>query len=170
MAEAFPKIKAIRYEGADSRNPLAFKHYNPEELVEGKSMRDHLRFASCFWHTMRGRGGEIFGMPTAVRPWDDFEESVTTATRRIEVFFELLEKLQIDYYCFHDRDVAPEGRSLKESHKTLDKIAKVLAKAQKNSGKKLLWGTACLFQHPRFMHGAATSPNLDAFVYAAAQV
>jgi xylose isomerase len=170
MAEAFPKIKTIRYEGADSRNPLSFKHYNPDELVEGKTMRDHLRFASCFWHTMRGRGGEIFGMPTAVRPWDDFQESVDTSIRRIEVFFELLEKLQIDYYCFHDRDVAPEGRSLKESNKILDRITKVLAKAQKNSGKKLLWGTACLFQHPRFMHGAATSPNLDAFVYAAAQV
>ncbi|MFM8395169.1 MAG: xylose isomerase, partial [Acidobacteriota bacterium] len=170
MAEAFPKIKTIRYEGADSRNPLSFKHYNPDEMVEGKTMRDHLRFASCFWHTMRGRGGEIFGMPTAVRPWDDFQESVDTSIRRIEVFFELLEKLQIDYYCFHDRDVAPEGRNLKESNKILDRITKVLAKAQKNSGKKLLWGTACLFQHPRFMHGAATSPNLDAFIYAAAQV
>ncbi len=170
MAEAFPKIKTINYEGADSRNPLAFKQYNPDEIIEGKSMRDHLRFASCFWHTMRGRGSEIFGMPTAVRPWDDFSETVDMAQKRIEVFFELIEKLQIDFYAFHDRDVSPEGKNLKETNKIFDKVTKMLAKAQKNSGKKLLWGTACLFQHPRFMHGAGTAPNLDAYVYAAAQV
>jgi xylose isomerase len=170
MADAFPKIKQVKYEGPDTRNLYAYKHYNPDELVEGKTMREHLRFASCYWHTMRGRGWEIFGMPTAVRPWDDFSESMENALRRVPVFFELLEKLQIDYYCFHDRDVAPEGRTLKESHKNLDRVVKDLAKAQKNSGKKVLWGTACLFQHPRFMHGAATSPDLNAFAYAAGQV
>ena len=124
MAEAFPKIKTINYEGADSRNPLAFKQYNPDEIIEGKSMRDHLRFASCFWHTMRGRGSEIFGMPTAVRPWDDFSESVDMAQKRIEVFFELIEKLQIDFYAFHDRDVSPEGKNLKETNKIFDKAGK----------------------------------------------
>lgn len=170
MGDAFPKIKAVKYEGPDTRNLYAFKHYNPDELIEGKTMREHLRFASSYWHTMRGRGSEIFGMPTAVRPWDDFSESMENALRRIPVFFELLEKLQIDYYCFHDRDVAPEGKTLKESNKNLDRIVKELAKAQKNSGKKLLWGTACLFQHPRFMHGAATAPNLEVFAYAAGQV
>ncbi|NOT60167.1 MAG: xylose isomerase [Acidobacteria bacterium] len=170
MADAFPKIKQVKFEGPDTRNDYAYKHYNPDELVEGKTMREHLRFASCYWHTMRGRGAEIFGMPTAVRPWDDFSESMENALRRVPVFFELLEKLQIDYYCFHDRDVAPEGKTLKESHKNLDRVVKELAKAQKNSGKKVLWGTACLFQHPRFMHGAATSPDLNAFAYAAGQV
>jgi xylose isomerase len=170
MADAFPKIKQVKYEGPDTRNDYAYKHYNPDEKIEGKTMREHLRFASCYWHTMRGRGAEIFGMPTAVRPWDDFSESMENALRRVPVFFELLEKLQIDYYCFHDRDVAPEGKTLKESHKNLDRVVKELAKAQKNSGKKVLWGTACLFQHPRFMHGAATSPDLNAFAYAAGQV
>ncbi len=170
MADAFPKIKTVKFEGPDTRNLYAFKHYNPDELVEGKTMREHLRFASSYWHTMRGRGAEIFGMPTAVRPWDDFSESMENALRRIPVFFELLEKLQIDYYCFHDRDVAPEGKTLKESNKNLDRVVKELAKAQKNSGKKVLWGTACLFQHPCFMHGAATSPDLNAFTYGAAQV
>ena len=170
MGDAFPKIKTVKYEGPDTRNDYAFKHYNPDELVEGKTMREHLRFASSYWHTMRGRGAEIFGMPTAVRPWDDFSESMENALRRIPVFFELLEKLQIDYYCFHDRDVAPEGKTLKESNKNLDRVVKELAKAQKNSGKKVLWGTACLFQNPRFMHGAATSPDINAFAYGAAQV
>ena len=170
MADAFPKIKTVNFEGPDTRNDYAFKHYNPDELVEGKTMREHLRFASSYWHTMRGRGAEIFGMPTAVRPWDDFSESMENALRRIPVFFELLEKLQIDYYCFHDRDVAPEGKTLKESNKNLDRIVKELKKQQNATGKKVLWGTACLFQNPRFMHGAATSPDINAFAYGAAQV
>jgi xylose isomerase len=170
MADAFPKIKAIKYEGVDSRNPLAFRHYNPDEMVEGKKMKDHLRFAVCYWHTMRGTGLEIFGWPTMVRPWEDGTNSVEMALRRVEVFFEFLEKLGADYYCFHDRDVAPEGKNLSETNKILDRVVKVLRKFQKDTNKKLLWGTSCMFLQPRFMHGAATSPNLDAFAYAAAQV
>lgn len=170
MADAFPKIKQIKYEGPDSRNPLSFKHYNADEEVEGKTMRDHMRFASSYWHTMRGQGMEIFGWPTMVRPWDDGSNSMDMAFRRIPVFFEFLEKTGIDYYCFHDRDVAPEGRNLRETNRNLDRIVKELKKIQKNSGKKLLWGTSCMFLQPRFMHGAATSPNIEAFVYAAAQV
>jgi xylose isomerase len=170
MADAFPKIKAIKYEGSDSRNPLSFKHYNPDEMVEGKKMKDHLRFAVCYWHTMRGTGLEIFGWPTMVRPWEDGTNSVEMALRRVEVFFEFLEKLGADYYCFHDRDVAPEGKNLSETNKILDRVVKVLRKFQKDTNKKLLWGTSCMFLQPRFMHGAATSPNLDAFAYAAAQV
>ncbi len=170
MAEAFPKIKPIKYEGPDSRNPLSFKHYNAGEEIEGKPMKDHLRFAVAYWHTMRGTGLEIFGWPTMVRPWEDGTNSMEMALRRVPVMFELLEKLGVEYYCFHDRDVAPEGRNLRETNRNLDRAIKELKKFQRETGKKLLWGTSCMFLQPRFMHGAATSPNVDAFVYAAAQV
>jgi xylose isomerase len=170
MSEAFPEIKPIKYEGPDSRNPLAFRHYNPDEIVEGKPMKEHLRFAVAYWHTMRGTGMEIFGWPTMVRPWEDGTNSLEMALTRVRVFFEFLEKLGAEYYCFHDRDVAPEGATLSESNKNLDVVVKELAKMQRDTGKKLLWGTACLFLQPRYMHGAATSPNIEAFVHAAAQV
>jgi xylose isomerase len=167
IADAFPKIKTINYEGPDSKNPLSFKHYNAGEQVEGKTMQDHLRFASAFWHTMRGQGVEIFGWPAMVRPWEDGTNSLEMALRRVPVFFEFLEKVGIDHYCFHDRDVAPEGRNLRESNRNLDRVVKELKKFQKNTGKKVLWGTSCLFLQPRFLHGAATLPNIDAFIYAA---
>lgn len=170
MSEAFPEIKKINFEGPDSRNPLSFKHYNPEEVVEGKPMKDHLRFAVSYWHTMRGTGLEIFGLPTMVRPWEDGTNSLEMALTRVRVFFEFMEKVGADYYCFHDRDVAPEGKDLSESHKNFDRVAQELKKMQQSTGKKLLWGTAQLFLHPRYMHGAATSPNVEAFTYAAAQV
>ena len=170
MPAAFPKIKAIRYEGPDSTNPLAFKHYNPGELVEGRSMKDHLRFSVVWWHTMRGMGADMFGVGTMRRPWEDGTNSLKMALKRVPVMFEFCEKLGAPFYAFHDRDVAPEGRNLRESHKNLDVVAKELKKFQRNTGIKLLWGTACLFVHPRFMHGAATSCNADVFAYAAAQV
>ncbi|GDX12022.1 xylose isomerase [Verrucomicrobiota bacterium] len=170
MPAAFPKIKAIRYEGADSKNPLAFKHYNPDEIVEGKSMKDQLRFSAVYWHTMRGMGSDMFGVGTMQRPWEDGTNSVKMALKRVPVMFEFCQKLGVPYYAFHDRDVAPEGRNLGESNKNLDVVAKELKKFQKDTGIKLLWGTACLFVNPRFMHGAATSPNADVFAYAAAQV
>jgi xylose isomerase len=170
MPAAFPKIPAIRYEGPKSRNPLAFKYYNPDEKVEGRTMRDHLRFSVVYWHTMRGQGADMFGSGTAVRPWEDGTNSVKMALKRVPVMFEFCEKLGVPYYAFHDRDVAPEGRSLRESNKNLDVVVKELKKFQRNTGVKLLWGTACLFANPRFMHGAATSPNADVFAYAAAQV
>lgn len=166
----FPEIPKIEYEGPDSKNPLAFKHYNPEEVVEGKSLRELLRFAVCYWHTFRGTGADPFGAPTLQRPWDDGSESVENAVKRVDVAFEFFTKLGVDYYCFHDRDVAPEGASLSESHSNLDKVADRLEECQKESGIKLLWGTANLFSNPRFMHGAATSCNADVFAYAAAQV
>jgi xylose isomerase len=170
MPQAFPTITPIKFEGPTSRNPLAFKHYDPEERVEGKPMRDHFRFAIAYWHTMRGMGQDIFGMPTMERPWEDGSDSVEMAIKRVPVFFEFLEKIGADFYCFHDRDVSPEGATLAESSRNLDRVVAVLEQHQKDSGKRVLWGTACLFQHPRYMHGAATSPNLEAFVYAAAQV
>ena len=170
MPAAFPKIKAIRYEGPDSKNPLSFKHYNADELVEGKSMRDHLRFSAVYWHTLRGMGADMFGVGTMKRPWEDGTNSLKMALKRVPVMFEFCQKLGAPYYAFHDRDVAPEGRNLRESNKNLDVVAKELKKFQKETGVKLLWGTACLFVHPRYMCGAATSPNADVFAYAAAQV
>ena len=166
----FPDIPKIAYEGPKSKNPLAFKHYNPDELVEGKSMHDHLRFSVVYWHTFRGTGADPFGAGTMLRPWDDGTASVANAEKRARVAFEFFEKLGAPYYAFHDRDVAPEGATLAESNRNLDAVAKVLKEEQQRTGIKLLWGTACLFANPRFVHGAATSPNADVFAYAAAQV
>lgn len=171
MAAAyFPKISKIQYEGPSSKNPLAFKHYNADELVEGKTMKDHLRFSVVYWHTFRNPLSDPFGAGTAIRPWDDGTNSVKNAQKRVKVAFEFIEKLGAPFYAFHDRDVAPEGRTLTESNKNLDAVAKVLKEEQARTGIKLLWGTACLFAHPRYVHGAATSCNADVFAYAAAQV
>ncbi len=170
MPSAFPKIKPIQYEGPKSKNPLAFKHYNPDEVIEGKTMKEHLRFSVVYWHTLRGMGADMFGVGTMKRPWEDGTNSLKMALRRVPVMFEFCQKLGAPYYAFHDRDVAPEGRNLRESNKNLDVVAKELKKFQKDTGVKLLWGTACLFVNPRFMCGAATSPNADVFAYAAAQV
>ena len=166
----FPNIPKIQYEGAKSRNPLSFKQYNPEELVEGKAMRDHLRFAAAYWHVMRNPLADPFGGGTAQMPWDDGTDSVENAQRRVRVFFEFLEKTGIDLYCFHDRDVSPELGTLEASNKALDAVAATLAEEQGRTGKKLLWGTACLFTHPRFSQGAATSPSIDVYAHAGAQV
>jgi xylose isomerase len=166
----FPDVPAIKYEGPESKNPLAYRHYNPDETVEGKPMRDHLRFAVCYWHTFRGMGGDPFGPGCAVRPWEDGTDSVDMALKRVDVAFEFMEKLGVPYYCFHDRDVAPEGKNLVETDKNLDAVVKRLKDQQQRTGIKLLWGTANLFSNPRFVHGASTSPNADVFAYAAAQV
>src|SRR4051812_27687333 len=170
MRTAFKDVSKIKYEGSKSKNPLAFKHYNARELVEGKSMRDHLRFAVVYWHTFRGTGSDPFGPGTALRPWDDGSNSVGNAQNRARVSFEFIEKLGAPFYCWHDRDIAPEGKSLSESNKNLDAIVKVLKEEQKRTGIKLLWGTANLFSNPRFMHGAGTSCNADVFTFAAAQI
>ena len=166
----FPKIKKIKYEGPGSKNPLSFKWYDENEIVAGKTMRDHLRFSVVYWHTFRNPLSDPFGVGTAFRPWDDGSESVKNAQKRVKVAFEFMEKLGAPYYAFHDRDVAPEGKSLAASNKNIDAVAKVLKAEQQRTGIKLLWGTACLFANPRYMHGAATSCNADAFAYAAAQV
>ena len=167
---AFPDVSRIEYEGPDSKNPLAFKHYNPDEQIEGQTMRDLFRFSVCYWHTFRGTGSDPFGAPTLQRPWDDGSDSLDNAKRRVDAAFEFIEKLGAPFYCFHDRDVAPEGATLAETNKNLDAIVAKLKEAQQATGIKLLWGTANLFSHPRYMHGAATSPNADVFAYAAAQV
>ena len=166
----FPDVKPIKYAGPDSKDPLTFRIYNPDELVEGKSMKDHLRFAVAYWHTFRGQGGDPFGPGTADRPWEDGTDSLDMALKRVDVAFEFMEKLGVPYYCWHDRDIAPGGKSLAEANRDLDAVVKKLKEAQGRTGIKLLWGTANLFSNPRFMHGASTSPNADVFAYSAAQV
>ncbi|HCC20890.1 MAG TPA: xylose isomerase, partial [Verrucomicrobiales bacterium] len=170
MSEHFPNIPAFQYEGKGSTNPFAFRHYNPDEEVGGKKMRDHLRFGAAYWHVMRNELGDPFGAGTALMPWDDGSETLDNALNRIPVFFEFLQKTQIDYYCFHDRDIAPEGATLTETHNNLDRVVDELEKFQNETGKKLLWGTACLFGHPRYAQGAATSPDANVFAYGASQI
>jgi len=169
MNSKFP-CHAVSYEGPSSKNPLSFKHYNAGESVAGKTMSEWFRFGCAYWHTMRGTGADPFGAGTAAHPWDDGSDSVANAQNRARVFFDFMEKVGLDYYCFHDRDVAPECSNLAESNKALDAVADVLEEEQKRTGKKLLWGTACLFSHPRYQQGAATSPNAQVYAYAAAQV
>lgn len=168
--EFFPGIPTIPFEGPKSKNPLAFKHYNAEEEVGGKPMKDHLRFACAYWHTMRNGLADPFGVGTAQRPWDDGSSSVENAQKRVWAMFEFMQKTGIEYYCFHDRDVAPELSTLAESNAAFDAVADELEKAQNQTGIKLLWGTACLFAHERYNQGAGTSPYADVFAYAGAQV
>ena len=167
---AFPEIQKIKYEGPQSKNPLAFRWYNESEVVEGKTMKEQLRFAVVYWHTFRGTGSDPFGAATMVRPWDDGSSSVENAQKRARVAFEFIDKLGAPYYAFHDRDVAPEGAMLAESNKIFDAVVKVLKEEQQRTGIKLLWGTANMFSHPRYMHGAATTCNADVFAYAASAV
>jgi xylose isomerase len=166
----FPDVSEIQYEGPESKNPLAFRHYNADEVVEGKTMRDQLRFSVCYWHTFRGTGADPFGAPTLQRPWDDGSETVDNALTRVDAAFEFMQKLGAPFYCFHDRDVAPEGADLAETNANLDKVAAKLKAKQEETGIQLLWGTANLFSNPRYVHGAATSCNADVFAYAGAQV
>ena len=168
--DAFAGIDTIPFVERTSREPLGFRHYRPDELVEGKPMRDQLRFASCYWHTMRNGLSDPFGAATARTPWDDGSDTIDNCRRRADAFFEFLRKCRIDWYCFHDRDIAPERATLAESNADLDKVVEHFEVLQRASGKKLLWGTACLFAHPRYMSGAATSPRIEVFAHAAAQV
>jgi xylose isomerase len=169
---AFPNIGPIQYEGPQSKNPLAFKWYNPEEIVEGRTMKEHLRFSVVYWHTMCGNGSDMFGWGTWDRPWDRAAKgnALDQAKRRVPVFFEFCEKLGAPFFAFHDRDLAPHGATLRQSNEYLDKIVDLVKGEMKRTGVRLLWGTAQNFVHPRYMHGAATSPNADAFAFAAAQV
>lgn len=166
----FPDVPVIKYEGPQSDNPFAFRHYRADEVVGDRTMSDHLRFGAAYWHVMRNGLSDPFGAPTALMPWDDGSESLQNALNRVPVFFEFLEKSTIPFYCFHDRDVAPEGATWSETHKNLDRVVDALEAQQKNTGKRLLWGTACLFAHPRYAQGAGTSPSADVFAYAASQV
>jgi xylose isomerase len=166
----FPAIPAIAYEGTQTDNPLAFRHYNPEEVIDGKTMADHMRFSIAYWHAFRGTGSDPFGPGTIVRPWESGKDPVSVAKVRMDAAFEFFQKIRAPFYCFHDRDIAPEGRTLAESNQHLDAIVAHAYELQKATGIKLLWGTANLFSHPRYLAGAATNPDAHVFAYAAAQV
>jgi xylose isomerase len=171
MAEAaFPGVEPIRYQGPDGQHPLGFRYYDKNRVVRGKRMEDHLRMAVCYWHTFVWDGFDIFGAGGFNRPWHRGAEPMELAKQKAAAAFELFEKLGVPYFCFHDRDVAPDGGSLAQSHDNLDKIAEVLAGHIERTKVKVLWGTANLFSHPRYMGGAATNPDPEVFAYAAAQV
>jgi xylose isomerase len=166
----FPKVAQIAFEGPKSENPLAFKHYNPDEVIDGKSLKEHLRFSIAYWHSFRGVGSDPFGPGTIVRPWEKGKDPISVAKTRMDAAFEFFAKIQAPFYCFHDRDIAPEGASLAESNRNLDTLVAHAKELQKATGVKLLWGTANLFSNPRYMCGAATNPDAHVFAYAAAQV
>ncbi|MGO8695883.1 MAG: xylose isomerase [Rectinemataceae bacterium] len=170
MSDLFPSIPAIKFEGPSSDNPLAFKRYDPDKKVGDKTMKEHLRFAMAFWHSMTGAGRDPFGDPTMKRPWDSVSDPMEVARMRMRGVFELTEKLSIPFFCFHDRDIAPEGATLRETDRNLDAIVDLAKDLLKAGPTKVLWGTANLFSNPRFMHGAATSPDPQVFAYAAGQV
>jgi len=170
MAEFFPEVSKIKYEGRDSKNPLAFKHYNPKEKILGKSMADHLRFAVCYWHTFKGLGGDQFGPGTMIRNYNAASDPMQVAEDTLRAAFEFFTKLGVNFWCFHDRDIAPEADTLAETNARLDKIVKLAKKVQQDTGVKLLWGTTNAFSHRRFMSGASTNPSPDVFAYAASQV
>ncbi|OYD08785.1 xylose isomerase [Paludifilum halophilum] len=165
----FKTVGPIHYEGSQSDNPLAFKHYNPDETVGDRKMKDHLRFAVAYWHTFTGDGSDPFGRGTMRRPWDRYS-GMDLAKKRVEAAFEFFEKLGVPFFCFHDRDIAPEGDTLRETNRNLDEIVDMIQSFMKTTGVRLLWNTAQLFHHPRYVHGAATAGNADVFAYAAAQV
>ncbi|MBV9219372.1 MAG: xylose isomerase [Methylobacteriaceae bacterium] len=164
----FGDIAAIRYEGPQGTNALAFRHYDPDRKVLGKRMADHLRPAVCYWHTLAWPGLDMFGGPTFERPW--FGDTKDAARLKADVAFELISLLGVPFFTFHDRDVAPEGGNLAEFGRNLNEIADYFARKMESSGVKLLWGTANLFSHRRYMAGAATNPDPDVFAHAAAQV
>ena len=170
MGEYFPGVGKIRYEGPLSRNPLAFREYQADEIVAGKPMKEHLRFAMSWWHTICSRGKDMFGDEAAVRPWDREPDPMKRALMAADGAFEFMEKLGLEFFCFHDRDIAPEGETLAETNARLDEVAAHIREHMKRTGIRLLWGTANLFSHPRYVHGAATSCNADVFAFAAAQV
>jgi len=167
--EYFENIGKIKYEGKLSANPLAFKFYNPDEVIAGKTMREHLRFAMAYWHTMCAEGTDMFGVGTIAKNYGA-ADPMEQARNKAYAAFELMEKLDIDYFCFHDRDIAPEAETLAETNARLDEISDLLAELMAKTGKKLLWGTANCFGNKRYMHGAGTAPNADVFAFAAAQI
>jgi xylose isomerase len=167
----FPEVEnTITYEGKDSKNPLAFRYYNPDLKIGQKTMAEHLRFAVAYWHTFKGNGADIFGGPAFNRPWYKSMNPMVQAKDTMEAAFEFFQKLGVSFYCFHDRDIAPEADTFAESCKNLEEIVQIAKSLQHETGVKLLWGTANLFGNPIFTHGAATNPDAHVFTLAAAQV
>jgi xylose isomerase len=168
--EFFPDIDPIRYEGPDSDNHLSFKYYDENFVVAGKTMKEHFRFAMAYWHSMCNAGGDPFGPGTRIFPWTVSSDPMENAKARLNAAFEFMTKMSLPFYCFHDRDMAPEGDSVKESEKNLKTLVDLALRKQSDTGIKLLWGTANLFSNPRYMNGAATNPDFSVVCQAGAQV
>lgn len=168
--EYFPNIGRIPFEGKESLNPLAYKFYDEDRIVAGKSMKEHLRFAVAYWHTFCGSGADPFGSATKFFPWDSKPDPILRAKDKMDAAFEFITKMGIPYYCFHDIDVVDEGDTISETEARMRVLAEYAKEKQDASGVKLLWGTANLFSHPRYMNGAATNPDFNVVTYAASQV
>ena len=170
MTEYFKNISKINFEGRDSDNPLAYKWYDENRIVGNKTMKEHLRFAVCYWHTFTGKGGDPFGANTKIFPWDKSKDIVTRAFAKADAAFEFITKLGVPYYCFHDVDVVDDSENVHQYEKNLYTVADHLKQKQESTGVKLLWGTANLFSHPRYMNGAATNPDFNVVARASVQV
>jgi xylose isomerase len=173
VGEAFfsDVTEPVRFEGLDSANPFAFKVYDPDRIVLGKRMEDHLRIAVCLWHSFAWPGSDVFGVGTFDRPWNaPGRAPLDAATEKLDAAFEFIDKLGVPYFTFHDRDVAPEGTTFAATRSTLEAVVDLIQGHMERTGRKLLWGTANLFGHPRYAAGAATNPDPEVFAYAAAQV
>ena len=170
MCVFFDNADKIQYMGPESQNEFVFKYYNPDEIIDGEPMSHYLKFSVAFWHTFNHNGSDPFGMGNMIRPWDNIKDPMTLALKKVDALFELCDKLNIEYFCFHDRDIAPSGDTLRETNKNLDTIITHVKEHLKTNKSKVLWVTANLFSDPRYVHGAATSPNPEVFAYAGAQV
>ena len=168
--EFYKGIGAISFEGKESDNPLAFKYYNPDKVVMGKTMKEHFRFAIAYWHSFCGQGGDPFGPGTQQFPWDQSSDPIQRAKDKADAAFEFITKMGFEYYCFHDTDLVDEAPTLAENEKRLQTLAEYLATKQKASGVKLLWGTANCFSNPVYMNGAATNPDFNVVARAGAQI
>jgi xylose isomerase len=168
--EYFKGVNKIKFEGKDSKNPFAFKYYNPDKIVAGKTMRDHFKFAVAYWHSFCGNGSDPFGQPTQIFPWDISNDPIQAAKDKADAAFEFISKMGFDYFCFHDIDLINEGSSLKETQQRLAIITDYLKKKKEESGIKLLWGTANCFSHPRYMNGASTNPDFNIVAHAGGQI
>jgi xylose isomerase len=170
MSEFFPTIQKIKFEGKDSKNPMAFKWYNENQIVNGKSMKDHFRFAIAYWHTFCGTGGDPFGPGTIKYPWNNVSDVMSKAKMKMDFAFEFISKVGVPFYCFHDFDLVEEGSTIAESESRLQNLVEHAKQLQNSTGIKLLWGTANVFSNPRYMNGASTNPEFSVLSYAATQV
>ena len=168
--EYFIGIGKIKYEGKNSDNPFAFKYYDPEKIIAGKSLKEHFKFAVAYWHSFCGQGADPFGVGTQEFPWDTAKDPLQAAKNKADAAFEFLTKIGFEYFCFHDFDLIAEGQTLSESEKRVEKISDYIKEKQKETEKKLLWGTANCFTNPRYMNGAATNPDFKVVARAGAQV
>ncbi len=168
--EYFPGIDQIKYEGPESKNPLAFKWYDPEKVVAGKSLRDHLRFSTAYWHSFCNTGNDPFGPGTKDFKWNESDNPLKRARSKMDAAFEFMTKVGTPFYCFHDFDIVDEGDSLKESDKRLSALVDYAKEKQAASGARLLWGTSNLFSNPRYMNGAASNPDFNVIAFAGSQV